>query len=291
MRINQPTFTVVLPWRFKRVARRAQRRARQGQAQVRGRQAGLEITASGDVLVALGLARESDQHSLPLVGQLRQVGVQVRGSRTLHLPEGQVAVEIATNLVPEQAARVAGWLVGSGRAPHVATVYDRAGRGHTRAQVGAPRWAGGTQVRRRPVEPVRRGVTAATRAALVQALRDAWEQQAEGMVQSIDWDSGHDEAPTLREIMGDNIAAYLPDNLVLEWESLEAETQSALLRQAFPDELNQVPRYDYTTRGATREEQPKTLQAWRDPLDEPVPAHYQTEQRLPGGTRVRDFVA
>jgi hypothetical protein len=274
---NAPLITAVIPWGNPLVKKTQQRLAseRHSRFRVGGSLNGWEITATPQQFLDLGLAKESGDLSLPLVSRLRQAGFQVQGSRTVHLPGGTGVVEVQIDQTPEVVGRVLGCLEARDGAD-VVTIYDRVGSGHTRV-LGAVRTVQAPVRKEAAQKPVRSRRQAAKESALVNAIRQIWEEKTDEFTRNVPvaLDSEDYEAYTVQELVSGLLDQFLTDDQLKQWNSLEAEAQTEIMNQAFPENKIQdtVERMDRSfwdrKRGASTEDLTKRIQQETrvDPLD------------------------
>jgi hypothetical protein len=274
---NAPLITAVIPWDNTLVKKTQRRLASQKNSSIRagGSRQGWEVTATPQQFLDLGLAKESGDLSLSLVSRLRQVGFQVQGSRTVHLPGGTSVVEVQIDQTPEVIGRVLGCLEARDGAD-VVTVYDRSGVGHTRV-LGAVKTVQKTVRKEATPKPESRKRWAAKDSALVNAIRQIWEEKAEEFTQHVPaaLDSEDYEAYTVQELVSGLLDQFLTDDQLKQWYSLEAEAQTEVMNEAFPEDKvkDTVDRMDRSfwdrKRGASQEDLTKRIsQETRvDPLD------------------------
>jgi hypothetical protein len=274
---NSPRITVVLPWTTSMVKQTQRRLASQPDASVMvgASRRGWEITATPQKFLDLGLARESDEASLPLVSRLRQAQLRVLGSRTVHLPGGKQVVEVHLDQPARVVGRVLGLVEDAGRAAAV-TFYDRAGVGQTRVFGSIPVTAA-APLPSPGVEPtVEIGLKGGVKeGVLINAIRKIWEDQAEEFTQRFDWDGNDYESFTVQELVSGVLDQFLTDAELRAWNSLDKEGQTELMNKAFPedkikDSFARLDRhYWHRERGASRQELQKKIEDERriDPLD------------------------
>jgi hypothetical protein len=274
---NRPILTVFLPWEFTGLAKTVQARAKgNDQVSIGGDREGMRITATVQEFLRLGLGRQDWDISDAMVGRLRSARMPVKASRTVRLPGRITAVEISTDLDSHVAKKVAGVLAQQGSSD-VVTVYDRDGAGHTGVSAGlkgkeaqvvgmAPRV---TQGAPRPNGRVAK--ESSKRTGLIEAIRNVYETNGDDFAMLLDWDDSSYETPDLRDLIRGVLPQYLTDAQREEWDGMEQEQQTAVLRQALQwHEIQETAEtlnahFENTMRGASRT--PKTLQASPDPLD------------------------
>ena len=274
---NRPILAVFLPWEFTGLAKTVQARAKgNDRVSIGGSREGMRITATVQEFLRLGLGKQDWDVSDAMVGRLRSARMPVKASRTIRLPGRITAVEISTGLDSHIAKKVAGVLAQQGSSD-VVTVYDRDGAGHTGVSgglkgkgaevVGAK--AGAHPGAPRPRERVAK--ESAKRTGLINAIRDIYETNGDDFAMEIDWDGSEYETPDMRDLIRGILPQYLTDAQREEWNNMEQEQQTAVLRQALP--WHEIPEtaetlnehFENITRGASRK--PKTLHASPNPLD------------------------
>lgn len=274
---NRPIITVLLPWRFARLAKTVQARSKDNdRVNIGGDRQGMRVTATVQDFLRLGIGKTDWEVSDSMVGRLRSSRVPVKASRTVRLPGGVITVEISTDSDAVVARKIAGILVEEGHSD-VVTIYDRDNRGHTMSSKGlaekGAKVVGATSVVVPGVtRPQKRVAKESTKhGGLIEAIRNIWESNGDDFAMLLDWDDSTYETPDIQDLILSVLPQYLSDAQREEWDGLEVEQQTAVMEQALPrnaiKETSEVldRHFENTVRGASRI--PKTLQASPDPLD------------------------
>jgi hypothetical protein len=111
----------------------------------------------------------------------------------------------------------------------------------------------------------------------VNAIRQIWEEKTDEFTRNVPvaLDSEDYEAYTVQELVSGLLDQFLTDDQLKQWNSLEAEAQTEIMNQAFPENKIQdtVERMDRSfwdrKRGASTEDLTKRIQQETrvDPLD------------------------
>jgi hypothetical protein len=273
---NRPIITVLVPWKFSKLAKTVQAKSKgNDRVSIGGDRQGMRIIATIQDFLRLGLGKIDWDVSDAIVGRLRSSRIPVKASRTVRLPGRVITVEISTDSDAVVAKKIAGALAREDSAD-IVTVYDRGGEGHTEVSTGLG--AKGAEVVGAtslivPGAPRSRGRLAQKsehHTSLVNAIRDVYETNGDDFAMMVDWDDSGYETPDIRDLIRSVLPQYLTDAQREEWDGLEQEQQTAVLRQALPwNEIGETAEtlnehFENTMRGAFR---PRTLQASPDPLD------------------------
>jgi hypothetical protein len=271
---SKPIITVLVPWKFSKLAKTVQAKSKgNDRVSIGGDRHGMRVIATIQDFLRLGLGKTDWDLSDAMVGRLRSARIPVKASRTVRLPGKVTTVEISTDSDAVVAKKIAGVLAREGSVD-IVTVYDRDGEGHTGVSQGlgekGAEVIGATSVvvpgASRPQKRVAKEKS--HHAGLVEAIRNVYEQKGDDFAMMVDWDDSNYETPDIRDLIRGVLVQYLSDTQREEWDRLEVEQQTAVLRQALPwNEIKETAEildqhFENTMRGAAR-----TLQASSDPLD------------------------